>query len=92
MIATEVIRRPLITEKANAGASDHNRYTFEIDHRANKTDVKAAIIELYKVRVLAVSVNNRKEESKRNKFGSFAGATTKRAVVRVHAEDRIELF
>ncbi len=92
MIATEVIHRPIITEKANAGASDVNRYTFEIDHRATKDDVKAAITELYKVRVLGVAVLNRKAESRKNKFGTFGGGVTKRAVVRVHPEDRIELF
>ncbi len=92
MIATQVIRRPLITEKANGAASDSNRYTFEIDPRATKTDVKAAIKELYKVRVLAVNVLTRKAEIRRNKHGQFGGETTKRAVVRVHSEDRIELF
>ncbi len=92
MIATEVIRRPLITEKANGAASDTNRYTFEIDHRANKTDVKTAIVALYKVRVLGVSVMNRKGEARRGKFGTIPGSTVKRAVVRVHPEDRIELF
>jgi large subunit ribosomal protein L23 len=92
MIATDVIRRPIITEKANAGASDANRYTFEIDHRATKDDVKAAVAELYKVRVLAVSVIVRKAETRRNKFGTFGGGTSKRAVVKVHSDDRIELF
>lgn len=92
MIATQVIRRPLITEKANAGASDTNRYTFEIDGRATKTDVKAAIVALYKVRVLGVSVINRKSEDRRSKFGPIDGKWMKRAIVRVHPEDRIELF
>lgn len=92
MIATEVIRRPIITEKANAAASDQNRYTFEIDARATKTDVKAAVIALYKVRVLGVSVINRAGEDRRNKFGLIPGKTVRRAVVRVHPDDKIELF
>ncbi|MSR44956.1 MAG: 50S ribosomal protein L23 [Phycisphaerales bacterium] len=92
MIPTEVIHRPLITEKANGGASDCNRYTFAIDGRATKTDVKSAIVALYKVRVLGVSVLNRKEADRASKFGLIAGKWEKRAVVRVHPEDRIELF
>ncbi len=92
MNPTEVIRRPLITEKANGAASDVNRYTFEIDKRANKTDVKSAIVTLYKVRVLGVSVMNRKGEDRRAKFGLIPGKWVKHAVVRVHPEDRIELF
>ncbi len=92
MIATEVIRRPLITEKANGGASDANRYTFEIDARATKTDVKSAVTELYKVRVLGVSVLNRKYADRASKFGLIAGKWEKRAIVRVHPQDKIELF
>ncbi|MSQ90081.1 MAG: 50S ribosomal protein L23 [Phycisphaerales bacterium] len=92
MNPTVVLRRPLITEKANGGASDCNRYTFEIDGRANKTDVKDAVKALYKVRVLGVSVLNRKAEDRKTKFGLIAGKWEKRAVVRVHPEDRIELF
>ena len=40
----DVIRRPLITEKATR-ALEINQYTFEVDHRAAKPDIKAAIVE-----------------------------------------------
>ena len=41
----DVIRRPLITEKATR-ALDLNQYTFEVDHRAAKPDIKAAVVSL----------------------------------------------
>jgi ribosomal protein L23 len=51
-----------------------------------------AVVALYKVRVLGVSVNNRKGEDRRAKFGLIPGKWVKHAIVRVHPEDRIELF
>lgn len=48
---TDVIRRPLITEKATRGL-EINQYTFEVDHRAAKPDIKAAIEKMHK-RVMA---------------------------------------
>ncbi|MSR18038.1 MAG: 50S ribosomal protein L23 [Phycisphaerales bacterium] len=92
MEATSVIRRPVITEKATSASSDHNRYTFEIDHRANRTDVKKAVEFIYKVRVLNVNMQNHQAADRRYKYGVIPGKITKRAIVRVHSEDKIELF
>ena len=50
----DVIRRPLITEKATR-ALEINQYTFEVDHRAAKPDIKAAVEQLFNVRVIGVS-------------------------------------
>ncbi|MCA9289820.1 MAG: 50S ribosomal protein L23 [Phycisphaerales bacterium] len=91
MQATTIIRKPIITEKATA-ATDQNRYTFEIDRRADKAQVKRAIEELYKVRVVGVSTQLRRGKSRRFKYGLVQKSSIKRAIVRVHAEDRIELF
>ena len=53
----DVIRRPLITEKATR-ALDLNQYTFEVDHRAAKPDIKAAVEHLFSVKVIGVSTMN----------------------------------
>ena len=53
----DVIRRPLITEKATR-ALELNQYTFEVDHRAAKPEIKAAIEKMFDVRVLGVSTMN----------------------------------
>ena len=91
MEATTVIRRPLITEKATY-ESEQNRYAFEVDRRATKPDIKRAVEELYGVRVIGVATQNRKGQLRRNRFGHWRSKAMKRAVVKVHAEDRIELF
>tara|TARA_Y100000589_G_scaffold60999_1_gene52051 strand:- start:6106 stop:6384 length:279 start_codon:yes stop_codon:yes gene_type:complete len=92
MEATTVIRKPIVTEKTTWSSSMQNRYAFEIDKRATKDDVKRAIVSLYGVRVQGVAVQNRKGQSRRNKFGFWSTKDTKRAVVKVHPDDRIELF
>jgi large subunit ribosomal protein L23 len=92
MHATHVIRRPIVTEKASFGTSHGNRYTFEVAGSARKDQIKAAVQELYKVRVLGVSTQNHKARSRQYKYGLVEGAITKRAIVKVHPEDKIELF
>lgn len=92
MEATHVIKRPVITEKATARSADRNQFTFEIDRRATRTDVKKAVEALYKVRVLKVNVLNQKAADRRLKYGLVPGKITRRAIVRVHAGDKIELF
>jgi len=91
MEATRVIRRPLVTEKSTEG-SEHHRYAFEVDAAATKLDIRKAVEALYKVRVISVNTLNRRGKVRRNKFGWFVRGDMKRAFVRIHPEDRIELF
>ena len=53
----DVIRKPVITEKAT-NSLDLNQYTFEVDHRAAKPQIKAAIEALFSVKVIGVSTMN----------------------------------
>ena len=92
MNSTDVIRRPLVTEKATIDSEENNRYAFEIDRRATKEMVRRAIEELYKVRVRSVATQNRKGETRRLKYGRVTSAAVKRAIVKLHPEDRIELI
>jgi large subunit ribosomal protein L23 len=92
MEATTVIRTPVVTEKATNGSNDLNRYSFEVDRRATKTDIKRAIEELYKVRVIGVNTMVRKAAARRYRYGLVTGAITKRAIVRIHKDDKIELL
>jgi large subunit ribosomal protein L23 len=87
----DVIRRPLITEKATR-ALELNQYTFEVDHRASKPDIKAAVEQLFDVRVLGVSTMNPPRRTRR--VGRFAGkrAQVKKAVVRLAEGNAIQLF
>jgi len=92
MIATQVVRRPVVTEKASHASGEHNRYVFEVDPRATKTDIRRAIADLYKVRVLKVATRVRKGHSRRMRYGTVQTASVKQAIVKIHPEDRIELF
>ena len=92
MEATVVIKKPLITEKSTYLSTEQNRYSFAVDGRASKTQIKMAIQELYGVRVVAVSTQNRAGKVRRHRYGYVTLPPTKRAVVKVHPDDRIDLF
>ncbi|MHC4217654.1 MAG: 50S ribosomal protein L23 [Planctomycetota bacterium] len=91
MEPTTVIKKPLVTEKSTYLA-ENNRYAFQVDKRATKPQIRRAIEALYGVRVLSVATQNRPGKVRRIRYGYITTPTTKRAVVKVHAEDRIELF
>jgi len=92
MQATHIIKRPFITEKSHWEADSKGRYTFVVDAKANKDDIKKAIAELYKVRVTKVRTINRKGEAVRTKYGVTTESTWKKALVSLHPEDKIDLF
>ncbi|MHC4910156.1 MAG: 50S ribosomal protein L23 [Planctomycetota bacterium] len=92
MLSTQVIIKPLITEKATYGSAELNRYAFEVSRQATKPQIKRAVEELYGVRVQKVATQVRKGQLRRNRYGAWKTRTSKHAIVRVHAEDRIDLF
>jgi large subunit ribosomal protein L23 len=87
----DVIRRPLITEKATR-LLEVNQYTFEVDPRAAKPAIKAAVEELFSVKVVGVSTMNPPRRTRR--VGRFAGkrAQVKKAIVRLAEGQSIQLF
>lgn len=87
-----VIKKPLVTEKGAFQGAEFNRHVFLVDRLATKDQIKAAVQEMYGVRVEAVSTQNRKGKRKRTRFGYVIEPTTKKAVVKIHDEDTIELF
>jgi large subunit ribosomal protein L23 len=88
----EVLRRPLLTEKTNIQSDTENRYTFEVDRRANKLQIKEAVEAAFDVRVLAVNVIN--VPSKQRRLGRQVGRRPgwKKAIVTLAAGQRIQLF
>ncbi len=92
MEAREILKRPVITERSSE-QMDLNKYTFEVDTRANKTQIKDAVEEVFDVTVEKVNVLNYKGKFKR--MGRHAGYTNKRrkAIVTLAADSNdIELF
>lgn len=87
----DIIRKPLITEKATI-ALENNQYTFEVAPKATKPQIKAAIQELFDVKVINISTQN--PPRKKRRVGQFIGhrASYKRAVVTLAPDDTITLF
>jgi large subunit ribosomal protein L23 len=54
----DILKRPVVTEKSNAQADALHQYTFEVDRRANKMQIKDAVETAFNVRVLEVNVVN----------------------------------
>ncbi len=88
----EVLRRPVVTEKSSRQADELNQYTFEVDPRANKIQVKQAVEEAFGVTVLKVNIMRMPGKTRR--FGRRLTRTPawKKAVVTLAPGDRIELF
>jgi len=66
----EVVRRPLVTEKSTLG-SQHNQVTFEVPLDATKPEIKAAVEDLFRVKVKAV--NTLRQKGKRKRFRGRLG-------------------
>ncbi|ELD8161391.1 50S ribosomal protein L23 [Staphylococcus pseudintermedius] len=90
MEARDILKRPVITEKSSAAMAE-DKYTFDVDVRANKTEVKKAVEEIFEVKVANVNIINYKPKKKR--MGRYHGYTNKRrkAIVTLK-EGQIDLF
>ena len=89
----DVIIKPIVSEKSYA-LLDQGVYTFQIHPEANKIEVRQAVEAIFNVRVLKVNTMNRQGKRKRNRRSFTYGKKpdTKRAIVTLHAGDRIDLF
>ncbi|MGC3969574.1 MAG: 50S ribosomal protein L23 [Pirellulales bacterium] len=90
--ADQVILRPLVTEKGVHRSSRHNAYAFEVSKDASKVDIRRAVEELFNVKVVRVHTQNRKGKPRRTRFGEVHTSDWKKAIVKLDAEHRIELF
>lgn len=88
----EVLKRPVLTEKSNYQADALHRYTFEVDPRANKHQVRDAVQQIFSVTV--VEVNMMKVHGKARRLGKFTGRTPdwKKAIVTVAPGESISFF
>jgi len=91
MTSRQVIVRPVISEKSYALLAA-NKYTFRIHDRANKTQVRQAMEDVFGVRVTGVRTAWVKPKPKRRGWTSGQRRRWKKAVVTLHPEDSIELF
>lgn len=92
MNAYDVIIKPILTEKSYDGIAS-KKYTFKVSPKATKTQVKAAVEEIFKVKVAKVNTIN--VDGKWKRMGRTEGKTTayKKAIVQLTAESKpIEFF
>ena len=76
----DILLAPVVSEKSY-GLLDEGKYTFVVDPRSNKTEIKIAIEQIFSVKVASVNTINRKGKSRRTKFGLGKRKDTKRAIV-----------
>jgi len=88
----QIIMRPLVTEKGTHQFTNRNAYPFEVNPWATKDMIKAAVQELFSVRVLKVRTQNRLGKNKRYRMRIGKLPNWKKAIVTLHPEDRIEFF
>lgn len=88
----QVVLHPLVTEKGTHVSEKFNSYAFAVSPFATKHDVRKAVEELWSVRVLKVRTQNRKGKPRRHKMAQGHTADWKKAIVQLHAEDRIAFF
>jgi large subunit ribosomal protein L23 len=89
----DVIKRPIVTEKSNAQADANKQYTFEVDRRANKMQVKDAVETVFSVRVLDVNIVN--IPPKKGRYGRLMVTKKpafKKAVVTLAPGSSIQFF
>jgi large subunit ribosomal protein L23 len=92
--AHQVILAPLVTEKGTHQSTNehHNAYSFQVNLWANKIEIKQAVQELFNVRVLAVRTQLRLGKLRRYRFKKGRLSNWKKAIVKLHPEDKIEFF
>jgi large subunit ribosomal protein L23 len=87
----QVIKRPIVSEKSTK-LSEQRKYTFEVDRRANKIQIKEAIEAIFNVKVEKVNVVNTKAKAKRvGQYSGFTAAITK-AIVTLEEGHKIDIY
>ena len=86
----EIIKAPVITEKSMAD-KENGKYTFKVDPRANKIEIKNAIEKIFNVKVISIRTLNVKPKKRR--VGRYTGLTnrTKKAIVTLAEGQTIDL-
>jgi large subunit ribosomal protein L23 len=88
----QVLLQPLVTEKGTHQFTHHNAYPFQVNLWATKDQIRAAVEELFGVRVLKVRTQMRQGKHRRYRFRMGKLSSWKKAIVTLHEEDRIEFF
>jgi large subunit ribosomal protein L23 len=88
----DIVLSPVVSEKSYDLIDDAGTYTFVVDPRASKTEIKHAVEAIFKVKVVAVNTMNRKGKRKRTGWTFGTRSDVKRALVTLAEGDSIDIF
>jgi large subunit ribosomal protein L23 len=86
----DILLAPVVSEKSY-GLLDAGKYTFLVDPRANKTEIRIAVEQIFGVKVKSVNTLNREGKTRRTRFGTGKRKDTKKAIVTLR-EGSIDIF
>lgn len=86
----DILVAPVVSEKSY-GLMDEGKYTFLVDARANKTEIKIAVEKVFDVKVSSVNTINRQGKTRRTRFGMGKRKDTKRAIITL-VDGTIDIF
>jgi large subunit ribosomal protein L23 len=89
--ARSIIKGQVVSEKGTWLAEKANQYLFNVDPRANKIEIRKAIEEIFKVKVVGISTSNVQGKWKRVRQVPGRTSAWKKAFVRLKAGDKIEV-
>jgi large subunit ribosomal protein L23 len=87
----DILIKPVVSEKSY-GLLDEGKYTFIVAPDANKTQIRLAVEEVFRVKVTNVNTVNRPGKRRRTRYGWGKRPDTKRAIVTLAEGDRIDIF
>jgi large subunit ribosomal protein L23 len=90
--AHDVILEPVVSEKSYDLIEKFNTYTFVVDPRSNKSEIRDAVQQIFDVKVTRVNTQNRKGKVKRTGYVVGKRKDVKRALVTLAPDDSIDLF
>ncbi len=88
----DVVLAPVVSEKSYDLIDATHTYTFLVDRRSTKTEIKRAVEDIFKVNVVAVNTMNRKGKRKRTGWTFGTRSDVKRALVTLAEGDSIDIF
>lgn len=88
----DILKAPIITEQSTKLIESQNKYTFKVDRKANKVEIKNAVEKIFNVKVLSVNTLNVLPKFKR--MGKHEGykSAYKKAIVKLAEGQKIEAF
>jgi large subunit ribosomal protein L23 len=87
----DILVKPVVSEKSYS-LMDMGKYTFEVDPRSNKTEIKIAVEKVFGVKVASVNTINRQGKTRRTRYGMGKRKDVKRAIVTLVAGESIDVF